>query len=196
MIDYGTIFDAFRKGRLYDFYDHMYAGLLLYAARMLGDEHAYLAEDCVQDAVMNTYVNRWQFTDSLHWRSYMIQCVRHRALKVLRRDCAQRNYILNADADDMEREMTYALIRQETFDTLRAAIKTLPDQYREIVELSFVQGLKTQEIASLLNVAEITVKKRKARMIELLRLRLGTSRGEDVTLSLCLLTAQSICRWL
>lgn len=195
MINYGAIFDAFKDGRLYEFYDYMYAGLLLYAARMLGDEHAYLAEDCVQDAVMNAYINRRRFADSVHWRSYILRCVRHRALKVLRSDSAQRNYINDADTDDVEREMSYALIRQETFDTLRVAIESLPAEYREIVELSFVRGLKVTEIASLLNVAEITVKKRKARMIEMLRRRLGHASDDDVTLYLWLFTAHSLCNW-
>lgn len=191
MIDYGSVFQAFKTGRLYEFYDHMYAGLLLYAARTLGEEQAYLAEDCVQDAVMNAYVNRSRFTDSTHWRSYMLMCVRHRALKVLRSDNARRNYMQNAAPETVEREMTYALIRQETFDTLRAAIQTLPQEYREIVEMSFVQGLKTPEIAALLNVAEITVKKRKARLLEMLRGKLGIADGDDVSLYMWLLLAQS-----
>lgn len=189
MIDYGSIFQSFKSGRLYGFYDHMYAGLLLYAARTLGEEQAYLAEDCVQDAVMNTYINRKRFDDSMQWRSYMMTCVRNRALKVLRSDNARRNYMQNVDPDAVERELTYALIRQETFDTLNAAIQTLPTEYRDIVELSFVQGLKTPEIAALLNVAEITVKKRKARLLEMLRGKLGDASHEDVSLYLWLMFA-------
>ena len=73
----------------------------------------------------------------------------------------------------MERDISYALIRQETLDRLFAAIDRLPPQYREIFELNFEQGLKNKEIARLLDVAEITVKKRKARMLEMLRGWLG-----------------------
>jgi len=187
MIDYGAIFETFKSGRLNDFYNHMYAGLLLYAARTLGEEQAYLAEDCVQDAVMNTYLHRKEFSDSHHWRSYLVTCVRNRALKVLRSDNARRNYMENSDTDAVERELTYAMIRQETFDSLNAAIQTLPAEYREIVELSFVEGLKNSEIAALLNVAEITVKKRKARLLTLLRSKLGEASGDDIALYLCLI---------
>lgn len=59
----------------------------------------------------------------------------------------------------MERDISYALIRQETLDRLFAAIDRLPPQYREIFELNFEQGLKNKEIARLLDVAEITFKK-------------------------------------
>ena len=187
MIDYGAIFETFKSGRLNDFYNHMYAGLLLYAARTLGEEQAYLAEDCVQDAVMNTYLHRKEFSDSYHWRSYLVTCVRNRALKVLRSDNARRNYMENSDTDAVERELTYAMIRQETFDSLNAAIQTLPAEYREIVELSFVEGLKNSEIAALLTVAEITVKKRKARLLALLRGKLGEASGDDLALYLCLI---------
>lgn len=186
MIDYDSIFQSFRSGRLYDFYNHMYAGLLLYASRTLGDEQSYLAEDCVQDAVMHAYINRNQFADNVQWRAYMVTCVRNRALKVLRSDNARRNYMLNSDPEAVERELSYTLIRQETFDSLNAAIQMLPAEYREIVELNFVQGLKTPEIAALLNVAEITVKKRKARLLALLRGKLGEASGDDLALYLCL----------
>ncbi len=38
--------------------------------------------------------------------------------------------------------------------------------------MSFDEGLRTREIAERLNIAEVTVKKRKARLIEILRARL------------------------
>lgn len=189
MIDYNAIFQEFKDGRLDSFYDYMYAGLLLYAARTLGDEQTYLAEDCVQDAVMDAYINRGRFEAFMPWRSYLMTCVRTRALKVLRRDNARRNYMQNVDTDTVERELSYALIRQETFDTLRAAILTLPPEYSEILQMSFVEGLKIPEIASRLRVAEITVKKRKSRMLEMLREKLGASTGDEVSFYLWLMLA-------
>ena len=49
----------------------------------------------------------------------------------------------------------------------------MPAEYRTLLRLSFEEGLKNAEIAQRLGVAEITVKKRKARLIEMLRQRLG-----------------------
>jgi len=43
------------------FYAETYAGLLLFAARKLGSDYAFLAEDCVQDAIFSTYQKRSDF---------------------------------------------------------------------------------------------------------------------------------------
>lgn len=163
------------------FYRVMYPGLLTFASRMLGESLAFMAEDCVQDAVMSTYEHRDELEDAVHWRWYVMRCVRHKALNLLRHKGVADGYAsalgsgMADEGDDVkvERDISYALIRQETLDTLFAAIDRLPPQYREIFELNFEQGLKNQEIARLLDVAEITVKKRKARMLELLRAWLG-----------------------
>ena len=63
----------------------------------------------------------------------------------------------------------------------------LPEMYRELFRLSFEQGLKNAEIAELLCVSEITVKKRKARMLEKIRRLLG--RDIDNYMMLLLLVA-------
>lgn len=180
-MDYDSLYDSFMDGKMVPFYRVMYPGLLTFASRLLGESLAFMAEDCVQDAVMSTYEHRDDLEDAVHWRWYMMRCVRHKALNLLRHKGVADVYASALAGDDgdeeaverVERDISYALIRQETLDTLFAAIDRLPQQYREIFELNFEQGLKNQEIARLLDVAEITVKKRKARMLELLRAWLG-----------------------
>ena len=172
MVDYASIYRSFMRGRMHPLYEVMYSGLLRYAAQMLGDELSYLAEDCVQDAVMSTYVNRARLVDADHWRRYMLLCIHNRALKVVRLRQVHHNYMGNTD-DVAEQDVSHAMIRQETLDSLYAAIDSLPGIYREVFDLSFEQGLKNTEIARLLSVSEVTVIKRKARLIERLRRMLG-----------------------
>lgn len=198
-MDYDSLYDSFMDGKMVPFYRVMYPGLLTFASRLLGESLAFMAEDCVQDAVMSTYEHRDELEDAVHWRWYMMRCVRHKALNLLRHKGVADVYASALAGDDgdeeaverVERDISYALIRQETLDTLFAAIDRLPQQYREIFELNFEQGLKNQEIARLLDVAEITVKKRKARMLELLRAWLGP---EADTLILVYM-ASSQCGW-
>ena len=179
MIDYESLYDNFVKGRMVPFYTVMYPGLLTFASRLLGPSLAFMAEDCVQDAVMTTYEHAGEIDDAFHWRWYLMRCIRYKASNLVRHKGVADGYAQALEGDEsdedagMERDISYALIRQETLDRLFAAIDRLPPQYREIFELNFEQGLKNKEIARLLDVAEITVKKRKARMLEMLRGWLG-----------------------
>lgn len=178
MIDYDAIFRSFVRGDLDPFYKMMYPGLMIYTSRTLGGDLAYMAEDCLQDAVMSTYVNRGRFGDADHWRAFMITCINNRAINISDHEDARRNYIDRHDHEIYEKEMTYALIHQETIDSLYAAIAELPEEYRQIIRMSFGEGLKSAEIAERLNIADITVKKRKARLLKILRAKLGNSSPE------------------
>jgi len=80
-----------------------------------------------------------------------------------------RNYTESKNEDDHEADATWALIEHETLDTLYAAIRMLPPDYRQLLKLSFEDELKNAEIAATLGVAEITVKKRKVKLLEMLR---------------------------
>ena len=61
------------------------------------------------------------------------------------------------------------LVLQETLDRLYLAIDQLPDQLHRIFELSFEEGLSHKEIAAILQLSPHTVKKQKAKLIQLLR---------------------------
>ena len=49
------------------------------------------------------------------------------------------------------------------------AIESLPQKDRAILRMSFVEGLRNADIAKRLDIAEITVKKHKARIMAMLR---------------------------
>ena len=72
-----------------------------------------------------------------------------------------------------------AMLEQETLDMLYAAIESLPPKYREVLRMSYRDGLKNAEIAERLGVAEITVKKWKAGILEMLRKQLGEITPPD-----------------
>ncbi len=183
MYDKQYIYDQFIAGEMSPFYDRMYSGLLIYASRLLEPELAYMAEDCVQDAVMNTYTHREELYTPEQWYAYLLKCIYNRAVDMMRKNNARRNYTDSND-DTAERDLSLAYIENETLDMLYAAIESLPEKYREIFDLSFEQGLKNAEIAKLLGMAEITVKKRKARLLELLRGKLGGIADDDMLLLL------------
>ena len=183
MMRYDSIFAAFRQGDVAPFYERMYPELLLYASRLLGDDFAFLAEDCVQDAVFQAYRRRAEFRTMLQWKVYVYTCVRNGVFSRLRKGRAQRNYL--AQIESREEDLRLSILEQETLSLLYEAIDSLPEKYRQIFDLSFEQGLRNAEVAHRLQIAEITVKKHKARLIELLRDRLK-GRLDDESLALLL----------
>lgn len=168
-----TIYRRFIAGDMRPFYDRYYPGLLMYARRVLGTELEWMAEDCVQDSVMDAFQKRDTFESVEQWRAHMLACIRNKAVSALRRLSAMRNYTGQLDLSAYEADAHRALIELETLDALYEAIESLPAEYRTLLRLSFEEGLKNVEIAQRLGVAEITVKKRKARLLEMLRQRLG-----------------------
>lgn len=174
MYDYDYIFRSFISGKLTPFYESLYPGLLVYASRQLGDELAYLAEDCVQDAVMSSYTERHRLKSSMAWYAYILKCIFHSSLGLVRKLNSRNNYLGSGETDSgITPDIEVALLEQETLEMLYRAIDSLPTEYRTILRLSYMEGMKNAEIAERLCIAEITVKKRKARILQMLRDKLG-----------------------
>ena len=181
---YEQIFTDFKKGDITSFYQKMYPEMLIYTARLLGDDFSFLAEDCVQNAVFKAYSRQDNFATMPQWKVFLYTCVRNEAISILRKGQAQRIYLNRQD--ELDEDFSLKLIEQETLTLLYNAIDTLPEKYKILFEMSFEQGLKNKEVAELLCVAEITVKKQKAQLIEQLRNRLK-GKIDDSSLALLLL---------
>ena len=184
MTIYEQIFSDLKKGEISSFYEKMYPELLIYTSRLLGEDFAFLSEDCVQNAVFKAYNRSESFTSSLQWKVFLYTCVRNEAISILRKGQAQRNYIARNEVEN--EDLVLQFIEQETLTLLYEAIDKLPEKYRNLFELSFEKGLKNKEVAELFNIAESTVKKQKAKLIELLRVNLK-GKIEDGYLGLLLM---------
>lgn len=161
------------KGDVTPFYEDLYSGLLVYASRQLGPDLAYLAEDCVQDAVMSSYMERRRLKTSMAWYRYILKCIYHSAIGIVRKHNSRNNYLERPDMEHMTPGLDVAILEQETLDRLYAAIESLPVKYRTLLRMSYQEGLKNAEIAARLGVAEITVKKQKAQLLMMLRGKMG-----------------------
>lgn len=185
---YDEIFEAFLKGELTLFYRRMYPELIMFAGRILGSDYAFMAEDYVQDAVFKAYERRRSFVSAMQWKVFLYTCVRNAAISCLRHGSAEQRYLAETVVSDDT--LALGIIEQETISMLYEAIESLPAEYRELLELSFGEGLRNAEIASRLQVAEITVKKRKTRLIDLLRKSMNDKVDKEYMMLLLYLLIQ------
>lgn len=157
----------FQEGRIESFYMELYPSLLSYARRVLGPEHEFLAEDCVQEAIYRVYQSRRQFDTPLQMRSFLFTCIHNEIITIFRKSDRKERFLETRETID--NTLIDELVLQETLDRLYLAIDQLPDQLRRIFELSFEEGLRHKEIAAILQLSPHTVKKQKAKLIQLLR---------------------------
>lgn len=160
----------FIDGDIGFFYSYIYPDMILYASSCLPGQLSIMSEDCVQNAVEKAYHRRTDFTSASQWKAFLITCIRNKAISYLRNsNAAERYQEFVGSIDDLHEDILIDYIRQETLQRLYAVIDALPQEMRYLLEMSFEEGLKNSEIAQRLGVAEITVKKRKARLIAMLR---------------------------
>lgn len=136
----------------------------------------------MQDAVMSSYTERRRLKSSPAWYAYILKCIYHSSIALIRKHRSRNNYLDSGEASHVAPGLDVAMLEQETLDMLYAAIESLPPRYREVLRLSYHDGLKNAEIAERLGVAEITVKKWKAGILVMLREQLGEITPPDCVL--------------
>lgn len=161
------LYEDFVSGRVAGLYRRFFRPLMSFASRYLGAEYAYLAEDVVQESIFQTYLKKERIENPTALKAYLYHSVRNAALNILRKKKAQQNYLRNFDESDTD--ITHRIIEEETFRILMETIGALDPEQREMLNMTYFEGLKNAEIAERLGLSEIAVKKRKAKLIETLR---------------------------
>ncbi len=174
-----SIYQSFKSGDIHPLYEDLYPSLIRYAVKLMGESLAYLSEDCVQDAILETYCHRKNLLSTAHWRNCLFMNIRNRAIDLIRRAGCNQVFLNNALLSNNEvDDISLAIIYQDALDVIYAAVDSLPEEYHQLFELSFREGLKIAEIADRMCLAEITIKKRKARLLEKIRNMLGKDIDE------------------
>jgi RNA polymerase sigma-70 factor (ECF subfamily) len=185
------IFEDFARSRVDSFYENVYPGLLLYAIRWLGNEHSFLAEDCVQNAVLNAWKRRNDFASTAAIKSYLYTCIKNNIIDIQRKHSAKEKYTASLD-DDIA--FSNSIIDQETINMLCKTIDSLPEKYKVVLEMSFIDGLKNLEIARELGVSDSSVEKRKAKALELVREKLIDIYGDTIFVTMLMIDLWSRLR--
>ncbi|MGM9703255.1 MAG: RNA polymerase sigma factor [Prevotella sp.] len=162
-----TILLDFRRGDIGSFYKEAYPSLLRYAVRFLGNEMAYMGEDCVADAIFKAYQSREQFSTPMELKAFLFTCVHNEVVSLFRKNQRHRRYV--SLQRDIEVEFIDNIVMQETLDRLQSAIDQLPPRLREIFTMTYEMGMRRGDIAEQLQVSEATVKRDRQKIISILR---------------------------
>ena len=184
-----AIYEDFRCGKIAGLYHSFYRPLTSFAQQYLGDDYAFLAEDVVQEAFFQTFLRKEQIVNPSSLKSYLYHSVRNASLNILRKRNARGNYL--KAAEESEADISHRIIEEETFRLLSEAIGELSPGHREVLEMSYFDGLKNAEVAQRLGISEIAVKKRKAKMLQALRQILSDKGMTLVAISMLLSSLSS-----
>jgi RNA polymerase sigma-70 factor (family 1) len=151
-----------------EFYDR-----LVYFSFQLIKDHDH-AEDIVQDA----FIRYWNQQDSvlnnkIAIKNFLYTTVRNTSLNSIRHTKVVEGYVrLQGSAEPEEPPVINAIIAAEVITELHVAVQSLPETYRLISVMGYLEGKKNQEIADELDMSINTVKKQKQKALQLLRLKL------------------------
>jgi RNA polymerase sigma-70 factor (ECF subfamily) len=162
--------DEFAFGQLFASYQRP---LYRYASRMCGDA----ADDVVQETFMIVLRQQERFDPSRGtFGAYVFGVARHVVLKQL-----GNRYEIPLDddtdpADETDDGVLAALSQQERVETVRAAVRSLPPAYREVVALCELEEMDYADAARIIGCPIGTVRSRLHRARALLLSKLASLR--------------------
>ena len=137
------------------------------ALRIVGENDV---EDVVQDALVHAHAKRHQFRNHSHPRTWLYRITVNTALTLLRRRRRARFEPSGERAVESEHPSPADLLdANQRALRLRTILPSLPDHYRAIMDLRYVQDLTEQQVAEVLGITLANVKVRGFRARQHLR---------------------------
>jgi len=165
----------FKKGdpqAFSSFFHIHYRPLCYFAAQLVGSHPD--AEDIVKD----TYVKLWQkhtdFETAQNIKAFLYISVRNACLNFLRHiqvKESSRKELMYLEENKGEELVLNQMIRAELMQEIYTEIEKLPEKRRQVFKLSYLDGLKNDEIAVQMNISIHTVKEHKGKALQFLRMR-------------------------
>jgi RNA polymerase sigma-70 factor (ECF subfamily) len=141
------------------------------------------AEDVVQDAFVSAYQHLGQFAGRAKFSTWLTRIAVHRALEVAQ---GRREESLDVPEQDYKsrlrsrgRSPEEHAARREANVLLDQALARLPEIYRDVVVMRYLQESDTTETAQKLNITESNVKVRLHRACSMMRRHLASALGVE-----------------
>ncbi|MEH6942970.1 RNA polymerase sigma factor SigW [Bacillus sp. JJ722] len=149
--------------------------------RMLGNRHE--AEDMAQEAFVKAYVNIHTFNIKLKFSTWLYRIATNLCIDRIRKK--KPDYYLDAEVAGTDGLNMYSQIASdaedpsdeveslELHDTIQKEIMKLPEKYRTVIVLKYIEELSLKEIGKILDMPIGTIKTRIHRGREALRKQLS-----------------------
>jgi RNA polymerase sigma-70 factor (ECF subfamily) len=151
-----------------EFYDR----LVYFSFQLIKDKDQ--ARDIVQDA----FVKYWNLQenimpDKIAIKNFLYRTVRNASLNSIRHEKVVESFVQLQDCIEPEEPpVIEAIITAEVIAAIHTAVQSLPERYRQVSLLGYMEGKKNPEIADELDMSVNTVKKQKQKALQLLRMKL------------------------
>jgi RNA polymerase sigma factor (sigma-70 family) len=165
-------------GALAELYERYGRTAYSLALRMLRDPS--LAEDAVQEAFLSVWRTAARFVPERSKAStWILTLVHHRAVDLVRREERRRAESLEVAPEEVDTAAEEAVWRRLERERVQAALRTLPDQQREALELAYYGGFTQAELADRLGEPLGTIKSRMFTGLSRLRDVLAQSQEQE-----------------
>ena len=141
---------------------------LMFSIAMNVLRNTYSAEDAVQEAFVKIlgHLDKIDDLDNDRTKRLIITITKNTAIDIYRKQSRQWNQEVNFEnVGNLEYSDLYMTGEEEKFST----IESLPDHLKEILLLKYSVGFSNTEIADILGISEVNVRKRISRARKLLK---------------------------
>lgn len=161
MFVYLSVLDTEEEKSKFEQMYNYYKQTMFYVAKSILKDDS-LSEDAVHDAFMNIAKNMDHISDAVcpRTKGYVVIIVRNISLNMLKK----QNSIVDIDdydeiiSDDLNLEDE--VLSKISFDFIVEKITDLPVIYKDVLYLTYVEDLNTQQISRLISISNESVKKR------------------------------------
>lgn len=119
-------------------------------------------EDILQEVFIKVYKNLYDYDDSLKFSSWIYRITRNQTIDDIRKN-SRVSQILSLEENDLGKlikssvNLEREFIRKDSLEKIRIAIQNLPQKYREILVLRFLEEKDYEEIMDILKKPKGTV---------------------------------------
>ena len=182
LLYFAIVGDADERKKLAQLYEKYKKKMFYVAYGILNDSFA--AEDAVHEAFISISrnVDKIDDVDSERTAAYLCRAAKTRALNILeakKRELEHGIYIEEDDEFAFEEAGFEQIVAQSELSVVADCINRLPEKYRIVIVLRYLDEMKPSKIAKELGIKTDTVKKRLLRGKALIKQHLEEGQDED-----------------